>query len=924
MLLGRTDERLALDRLLAEARDGRSGVLALVGEPGIGKTALVEHAARAAEGMHMRVLRARGVESEAVIPFAGLADLLRPLLGAIERVPAPQAAALSGALALGPAGTRDRFATGAATLSLLSACAEDAPIAVLVDDAHWLDRPSAEALLFAARRLLADPVAIVLAVREGEPSLLDGADLRTLRLSGLNRDDAAALLVGVGLSGELLARLHRATGGNPLALLQLAPEAAQIAAAPEAAPIAVSSSIATAFLRRFGALPEPTRRMLVLVAASDTAHPATIARAAAQLGLEMEMLDVAAEAGLVGVGPDAIEFAHPLARAAMYSQAAPSERRAAHAAVAQALPDRDADQRAWHLAAASAGPDRRVSEALVQAGDRACGRSAYAVAAAAFERAAALAVAEEDRDELLLRAAEAAWLAGDAPRTSGLLDGAPLAPAATAARADHLRGQVAMCCGPVAEGFPLMVAAAERVAPSDPELAVVMLAQAVEGCFCTGDTAAMLTAAERAVALIDGGSSQRALFFASMAHGMALVADGQGEAGSAAARRAVEILERSDELRDDPQLLNWAAMGPLWLREADTGRGLVDRAFERAQTEAALGVLPKVLRLRARDQATTDQWEAAASAYDEGIRLARETGQRVELAGALAGFAWLQARQGRERECRAHAAEAAALCAELGVGLFEVWAIQALGDLELALGHAQDAIEHHQAQERTLRERGMADVDLSPAPELVDALLRTGRAREAAAAAAAFCDRAQEKGLPWALARAARCRGLIADADGIEAPLERARGRHAPTPPAVETARTRLAYGARLRRARKRVKAREQLRAAAQEFDRLGARPWAEQAAAELAATGETARRRDASTLDDLTHQEQHIARLLADGRTTREAAAEIFVSPKTVEYHLARVYRKLGINSRVQLAAQLRAAGSQSGHPGSGLAPKG
>jgi DNA-binding CsgD family transcriptional regulator len=906
MLLGRTDERLALAELLAQARDGRSGVLALVGEPGIGKTALIEHAAQAAAGM--RVLRARGVESEMVIPFAGLADLLRPLLGSIDRIPAPQAAALSGALALGPAGARDRFAIGAAALSLLSAAAEDGPIAVLVDDAHWLDRPSAETLLFAARRLLADPVAIVLSVREGEPSLLDGADLPTLALGGLDREDAAALLVDTGLSGELVERLHRATGGNPLALLQLAPEAARVPAAPAAAPIAVSSSIAGAFLRRFGALPEPTRRMLVLVAASDAARPAVLARAAAQLGLELQALDAAAEAGLVEVGPDAIEFAHPLARAAMYSQAPASERRAAHAALAQALPDRDVDQRAWHLAAASVGPDARTSAALAQAAARARERSAYAVAAAAFERAAALAVAEERREELLLEGADAAWLAGDPRRALALLDGAPAQSATTAAaRSDHLRGQVAMRCGPVAEGCRLVVAAAERIAASDPELAVVMLAQVVEGGFCAGDTPAMVAAAERAAALADRRSSPRAQLFASMARGMALVADGQGEAGAAAARRAVAILERSDELRDDPHLLAWAAVGPLWLREADTGRELIDRAFERARAEAALGVMPHLLSLRARDQATTDRWEAAGATYDEAIALARETGQRVELAAGLAGLAWLQARQGRERECREHAAEGAALCQELGAGLFGVWAIQALGDLELALGRPEAAIEHYRAQERALEERGIADVDLSPVPELLDALLRTGREAEAAAAARAFCARAQEKGQPWVLARAARCCGLIADAEEIEVEFEHALQLHARTPDLFETACTRLAYGARLRRARKRVKAREQLRAAAAEFDRLGARPWADQAAAELAATGETARRRDASTLDDLTHQEQRIARLLADGRTTREAAAAIFVSPKTVEYHLAHVYRKLGINSREQLAERLR-----------------
>ncbi|HWX51652.1 MAG TPA: AAA family ATPase [Solirubrobacteraceae bacterium] len=908
MLLGRKDERLALDRLFAEARDGRSGVLALVGEPGIGKTALLEHAAASAEGM--RTLRARGIESEAVIPFAGLAELLGPVLSELDRIPAPQVTALAGALALGPAGARDRFAIGAATLSLLSASAEDAPLVLLVDDAHWLDRSSAETLLFAARRLLADPIALVLTVREGQPSLLDGADLRTLRMAGLDRADARELLSQLDLSDDAADRLFRATGGNPLALLELASEADRVLGLPEGTPVPISTSIATSFLRRFGEMPEATRRLLVLIAASDACPVAVIGRAARSIGLEVADLAPAEEAGLVTLGRGGIEFTHPLARAAMYADAGTQERRAAHAALAAAFPDRDADRRAWHLAAASIGPDDQVAAALEQAGLRARERSAYAVATAAFERAAGLASVEETREELLFAAADAAWLSGDVLRTRTLLDDAQAHSAAPilAARMDHLRGQVAMRCGPVAEGYALIVGAAAQIAESDPELAVVMLAQAVHGCFYTGDTPAMVAAAERAVALARGQDSRRARFFAAMAQGMALVANGEGGAGAASARQAVEILERSDELRDDPVLLAWAALGPLWLREAKAGRGLIDRALEHARAEAALGALPSLLHHLARYQATADQWAAAEASYDEAVRLGRETGQRVELAAALAGLACLQARQGREASCREHAAEAARLCDELGVGLYGVWAIQALGDLELGLGRPAAAIGHHEDQANELRLRGIADVDLSPAPELVEAFLHLGRHEEAAAAATDFIARATAKGQPWALGRAARCRGLLADPGELESCFEEALRLHELTPDAFEAARTRLAYGACLRRARKRVRAREELRAAVEVFEQLGAQPWAEQAHAELAATGETARRRDVSTLDELTPQELRIARLLAEGKTTRETAAAIFVSPKTVEYHLGHVYRKLAIHSREELVDALGA----------------
>ena len=901
MLLGREEERLALDRLLGEARGGRSGVLALVGEPGIGKTALLEYAAERADGMH--VLRARGIESEAEVPFAGLAELLRPALTAFEQIPEPQAHALGGALALEPATAQDRFAIGAATLSLLSAYAEEAPLLLVVDDAHLLDAPSAEALLFAARRLVADPIAVVLAVREGEPSLLDGADLRVLRIAGLDRSDAAELL---GQAPDAVDRLFRATGGNPLALLELAPDAARLAELPAEGPVPLSASIAAAFVRRFDLLPEPTRRILLLVAASDTGDVAVLAQAASSAGLTVDDLTPAEEAGLITLAGGMVEFAHPLARSAVYADAVAQERREAHAALAAALPDRDVDRRAWHLAAATVGPDAQAAAALEQAGGRARERSAYAVAAAAFERGGRLAPSEDLRAKLLFAAAESASLAGDSARSLELLDEAALGAEdpVLAARILYLRGDVTMRRGPVMDGYPLIVSAAEQIAETDPELAVEMLARAAYGCFYAGDTPAMVSAAERAVALAEGQNSLRAGFFAAMSHALALVARGEGEAGASAARRAVEIVESSDELRNDPLLLTWAALGPLWLREAQAGRRSIEHASQLARGQAAVGALPGLLHILARDQATTDQWPAAEASLDEAIRLAREMDQRVELTAALAGLAWLEARQGREDACRKHAAEARIACQELGMGTYGIWTIQALGDLELGLGRPAEAAGHHQEQVTAMSALGIADVDLSPVPELVESYLRLGRTEDAAAAAAEFSAAAEAKGQPWALARAARCRGMLADE--FEPIVDEALRLHGLTPDVFETARTQLAYGARLRRSRQRVRARDELRAALESFERLGAEAWSEQARAELAATGETARRRDVSTLGELTPQELQIARLLADGRTTREAAAAVFLSPKTVEYHLRSVYRKLGIHSRDELAKTL------------------
>jgi DNA-binding CsgD family transcriptional regulator len=344
----------------------------------------------------------------------------------------------------------------------------------------------------------------------------------------------------------------------------------------------------------------------------------------------------------------------------------------------------------------------------------------------------------------------------------------------------------------------------------------------------------------------------------------------------------------------------------MYLREADAGRELMERASEHARARGAVGTLPCILHMLARDQATTDRWADAEANLDEAIRLAEETGQRTEHAAALAGLAWLQARQGREQACRATAARAAELCAAIGAGTYAVWAIQALGDLELGLGRPAESILHHEAQAAELRRRRIADIDLSPAPELVDAYLRTGRADEARAASEAFTEAAEAKGQPWALARAARCRGMVAPDDAFETAFADAIALHGRTPDAFEAARSRLAFGARLRRAGQRARSRGELRAAHETFELLGAASWAEQARAELAATGEAARRRDPSTLDDLTPQEFQIARLLATGMTTREAAAAAFLSPKTVEYHLRNTYRKLGIRSRDELAERM------------------
>ncbi|HLX49921.1 MAG TPA: AAA family ATPase [Streptosporangiaceae bacterium] len=901
MLVGRDHERRQIGQALARARSGTSASLALAGEPGIGKTALLGYAAEQATGM--RLLRARGVESEAQIPFGSLLELIRPALTMLGSIPAPQAAALEGALALRPGTAHDRFAVGAATLSLLAAYAEQAPVAVLVDDAQWLDGSSAQALLFAFRRLVADPIAVFIAVREGEPSLLDGADLPVLRIGGLASDEAARLVSG--LAPEAARRLHVATAGNPLALLELAAEAPDLEFGPEGAPVLVSARISGAFLRRAGLLGQAARRALLLSATSDTGDLPTLERAAARLGIDLSELAAAESAGLVVLHPGAVEFRHPLARSAIYTDAPAGERRAAHRALAAALPDRDVDRRAWHLAAAAAGSDETAAAALEQAGARGLARSAYATAAAAFERAGRLSAGGERRARLLREAAEAGWLAGFTGRAAALLDEARATASdpATLVGIDELAGHMATRCGPVMRGHAILTAAARR---ADPERAVAMLAEAALASFIAGKPAEMLSAAERVHALMPGDPSPRARFLAAMTAGMARIIGGDAAAGAEAVHEAITLAESSAGLREDMRLVPWLTLGPLFLRQTAAGRLLLDHALRTARARAAVGALPFVLNLVARDQAGTGRWAAAAATYQEAIDLARESGQQAELTFGLAGLAGLQARRGREQECRAAVAEVLGLCHELGTGIYEIWATAALGELELGLGDAARAAEHFEHQRGLLSDLAITDVDLWPAAELTDAYIRLGQAGDAQRVCAEFTAAAKAKQQPWSLARALRCQGLLAADTGFSACFEQAMRLHEQTPDTFEAARTRLAYGERLRRARNRVLAREQLRAAVDVFEHLDARPWADRARAELAATGETRRRRDPDTIGELTPQELQIALLLTGGKTTRETAAALFLSPKTVEYHLRHVYQRLGVNSRDQLAAAL------------------
>lgn len=907
MLVGRESERRVVEELIAGARLGASGVLVVAGEPGIGKSALVEESAALATGM--QVLRARGAEAEREVPFGGLAQLLRPALAQLEAIPAPQRDALASALALRPGPPGDRFAVGAATLSLLCRHAESAPVALLVDDVHLLDRPSAEALLFTARRLLADPIVLVAAARVDEPHPLAGADLPELRLHGV--DLAAAQQLVAARAGrtapvDVVARLHRAVGGNPLALLELAGDPQQLEVIPPGAPVPVPAVLAHAFAARADRL-GPAARTALLVAAAEGSDLDVIAAACTVLGVDAGSLAEAEERALVDVSGNQVVFRHPLVRSAVYASADPQQRRAAHAAVAAVLPGGD-DRRAWHLSESVLGADAEVADGLAAAARRASARGAHAVAATGHERAARFTGGPVQRATRLVDAGAAAWSAGLPDRADRLLAealaGGPPLPVRT--RAQELRGDVAVKCGSPERARDILVCAAADAAATRPEHAVCLLVDAVLACFRLGDARSALQSGRRIEELLAGITDRGVRTLGSMALGMALVLAGRG--GTDLIRDAVGALAADPaEPGDDRRRVVLSVLGPLFLRESAAGRTLLHDTVQRSRDRAALAVLPTLLFHVARDEATTDRWARAETTYDEAVRLARETGQTTELGVSLAGLAWLHAHQGREGDCRARAAEAIALCAERRIHLGVVWSRFALGDLELGRGEPAEALGHYARLVDELGAVGIVDADLSPAPELVDVYARIGRTADAARAAGEFAEVAAAKGQPWALARAARACGIVAPDDELDTCFTAALTEHSRTVDAFEQARTRLAYGARLRRARRRVDARRELRLAVAAFDDLGATGWADQAAAELRATGETARRREPSSADDLTPQERQIALLLAAGRSTREAAAAMFLSPKTVEYHLRNVYAKLAIHSRAELADAIR-----------------
>ncbi|GGW98915.1 LuxR family transcriptional regulator [Streptomyces malachitofuscus] len=909
-LLSRVKERARLRQLVADARQGRSGVLVLRGEPGIGKSALLEEAVAEAAGM--TVLRATAIEMEAELAFAGLGDLVRPVEHLVDRLPPAQASALRTALSLEEGHPPDTVTLGAATLTLLTDAAATSPVLVAVDDAHWMDEASARPLLFALRRLQAEGVAVLVTARDGEGCRFAEAGLPTVTLTGLEPAAAAALVrkvADVPADSEAFERLYRETAGNPLALLEAAPALGRAEGAVQAphGPLSVGPRLTAAYSVRLAGLPEAGRRAVTVAAAGYTEEAALLEAALRQLALGAEILEALETAHLIDRSGGRVRFVHPLLRAAAYHTAGAEQRREAHRALAGALADRtgpvDRDQRSWHLAAAAAGPDRAVASALADTAARARDRGALPAAVRAFERAADLSATPGDRGRHLLAAAEVAQLAGRGDQALALAEAATNATddAAVCAGATGMRGQILLLRRPPRRVHDQLV---DMAAGLEAAQAVPLLVAAA-GAACMGGAIAQarVTADRAAASACDGDASAFDHPAALMrAHTMMLA----GERAEAAALLDAcdTFLTTTDPLSIGVEATSFSAMDLMWLERFPAALTLLGRAIRRARGIGASERLVPYLTVLADTRLRTGCWDDAYALAGEGAALAAEIGQPVLQAYAVSTLARIEAARGRAEKCAEHARRFRALIEGRGAELVNPYMEAALGLLDLGTGKDSDAAARLYDLQQQVTAAGLREpVVLQHQPDLIEACLVADDLSGARAALDELVGQVQQAPSAWGRAVSARCRGLV-HAD--EHAFEEALLHHEQLPDPYAKARTELAYGRLLRRRRKRGDARRPLVAARQVFERLRADPWTALAERELRAAGfDTPTRRGHEPVA-LTERETQIAVLVTKGHTNREVAAALFLSDKTVEYHLSHIYAKLSIRSRVELAGRL------------------
>ena len=905
MLYGRDAERAEIGGLLEAARASRSGVLVLRGEAGVGKTALLEDARDRAGDMH--ILSARGVESESELAFAALDKLMRPALGHLDKLPGPQAAGLRRALGLQEGAADERFLIFAACLSLLSEMAERRPVLCLVDDAHWLDKVSSEALVFVARRLDAEGIVMLFASREGEVRRFDAEDLLSLVVEPLDPEAAATLLARVagGAAPSVRARLIEHTRGNALALVELpsALSEGQLAGdepLPEALPL--THRVESIFLERVRRLPDEGQRALLIASADDLEDAGLVTRAGELLGVGPRALDYSEQAGLVSVHGSRLEFRHPLVRSAVYESATSNERRSAHRALAEALAaaDEHADRRAWHLAASVVEPDEEVVRALDEAAERAEERAGYVAAAKAFARAAQLSPHENARGRRLARAARAASIAGADDYAVALAgEAGPLVDdALVRADLELAVGVAEYRCGRPRDGFPRLVEAAREVAVVDTPKAVELLFWATNVASIGGDPTALAEVSRLAAEVVSAGGQDEAVSVARALAAFAQARRGDTASGAAELEEAFDWASNSD----DAEHIYAVSLAALFLGKNQRFATLVNRSTSLARARGQFGILAEALSMSAVQHYFAQRFDEAALVAAESLQFARELGAANTTARPLGILAFAAAIRGDDDEARQRAGEMGELAAAHGLPARATYAIYVLAMLALSRGRWAEALEHFRVVADPRPDVGDAFLAKSALPDMIEAAVRAGSRDEARAALSRFEEWAPDSSYPWVQPRLSSCRALLADGEEATAHFEAALRLGVDGGP-FDLAHIQLLYGEHLRRERQRVDARVQLRAALEAFESVRAEPWAERARAELRATGETARKRHPTTLDQLTPQELQIARLVAQGLSNKEVAAQLFLSPRTIEHHLRHVFAKVGVKSRTQLA---------------------
>jgi DNA-binding CsgD family transcriptional regulator len=910
VLVGRAPEQAGLGARIAAAGSGRGSALVITGEPGIGKSALVADVCGRAEGL--RRLAVCGMESESEIGFAVLADLTRGLLDHLGELPPGQAAALSGALGFGSAGALDRLAVYGATLGLLAAASEREPLLISVDDAQWVDSATVEALMFCARRIDADAIVIFLVTRSGTPVVEQATGIEQLELGGLDALAAGELLcasTGASVSPSVAGQLARATAGNPLALLESSAllSAAQLTGtALVEEPLAPGSSIERMFWRRLAALPERCKRALSVAAVSDSGAMRDLLVALRTLGLSVEDLEPAERSGVVVISGERLVFRHPLMRSVAYHAAPAPERRRAHRAMASAVSGPEAPDRcAWHLAAAAVGPDEQTAELLEQAAARMRQRTGYAAAAHAQERAAQLTPGTEQRAGRLLTAAQDAHLAGKAESARERLQEALGATGDECLRSDieRSRGAVEIWGGNVRTAHRLLVEAADRVEPHDPARAAGLLVDATIAYGLAGEVESSIAIAERALSLARGVGGETEMLAEALL-GMTLIVDGDAASGCAMMDGALAKAAQLPPSVFTQLAFQSTATVSVWVEEYERAHGLFDGLITALRSAGAVAPLAHLLASRADLDFRTGHWPAAHAGALEALDIGRETGQTSGSGLSCATLARIEAAQGREQQAREHAAEALELTALSGVDLIRTYAAAALGLLELGLGHPDIARGHLASASKFASGHGMAEPGVVHwRVDWVEANIRCGEVAAAKRALAELHAEAERSGRTYALAGAARCRGLLAADGTFGAHFEEAFAWHERTPTPFPRARTELCLGERLRRSGQRRQARVHLTRAAEGFEALGASPWQHLADRELQASGASARRRrHPGSAEELTARELQVAIVIAEGATNREAGASLFLSPKTIEFHLGHIYRKLNIRSRSEL----------------------